>query len=379
MAQKERFITPAKAAEALEYSEQHVRRMVSSGELPGYSKQQGAKKLWLVDTEAPIYQELTRNSKETSTPVGPMSKAAFDFNEWAYFCKTGEGEVVKNRLSTPTFIEYNRYVTNFFNTYPDLNETTMRQALFYYVERETEEQDFYDSKRMLHQALMSVARYFLYKDIIGETEITRLAKQRPEKRKGIRPNRPCYEKAVIDKALKRVQNPTDYLPYQRVLNTAILLCMFKAGMRRNEVINLLLENVHLDEGWMEFKGKFGKWREVGITKELNKVMKEYLKIRPASNFPNFLLSEQGKPLYPRAVTRRMNRIGEQLKKEKGIQLKYNFNPHGIRRTSGTEYLNSGKLSAAEVRDMFGHSTLDVTTLYIGNNNKRLIEKMRKMG
>ncbi len=151
----------------------------------------------------------------------------------------------------------------------------------------------------------------------------------------------------------------------------MLLLLYGTGMRRAELISLETKNIFLNELNLKVLGKGNKERIIPVSPVLKSLIREYLKLRqnefPEVNDKELLLTDKGKPLYPKFV---YNKVKKYLSLITTVEKK---SPHTLRHTFATHLSNNGaELNA--IKDLLGHSSLAATQIYTHNS----IEQLKKI-
>jgi integrase/recombinase XerD len=143
---------------------------------------------------------------------------------------------------------------------------------------------------------------------------------------------------------------------------AILEVLYSTGIRRAEVINLLLTDVDYHDGLVRVNsGKGNKDRVVPIGKIACRYIENYIKaIRPSlirDPYNNHLfLSMKGSRLSKSVVGEIVKRYGKKAK------VKKNISPHTFRHTCATLMLRN-KANIRHIQELLGHSSLESTQVY----------------
>lgn len=159
-------------------------------------------------------------------------------------------------------------------------------------------------------------------------------------------------------------------------NKAILETLYSCGLRVSELVNLKVQNLFLDIGFIKVLGKGMKERLVPIgTKAaecISLYMNEYRKsINISEGFEGYLfINRRGKNL-----TRNMIFIiVKDLVKKAG--LKKNISPHTFRHSFATHLIEGGADLRA-VQEMLGHESITTTEIYTHLNKNYLKEVVNK--
>ena len=159
-------------------------------------------------------------------------------------------------------------------------------------------------------------------------------------------------------------------------NKAILETLYSCGLRVSELVNLKVQNLFLDIGFIKVLGKGMKERLVPIgTKAaecISLYMNEYRKsINISEGFEGYLfINRRGKNL-----TRNMIFIIiKDLVKKAGLNK--NISPHTFRHSFATNLIEGGADLRA-VQEMLGHESITTTEIYTHLNKNYLKEVVNK--
>lgn len=143
---------------------------------------------------------------------------------------------------------------------------------------------------------------------------------------------------------------------------AILEVLYSAGIRKEEINKLLLQDVDYHDGYIRINsGKGKKDRVVPIGKIACRYLENYIKaIRPSlikDPYNNHLfLSMKGNSLSKNVVWGIVKKYSKQAKLKKPIS------PHTFRHTCATLMLRN-KANIRHIQEMLGHASLDSTQIY----------------
>lgn len=147
-------------------------------------------------------------------------------------------------------------------------------------------------------------------------------------------------------------------------NYAIIMMLYRAGLRVQELCNLTLSDVDTEQGLIYVQqGKGKKDRYVPIDADLKKALSEWLKIHP-QNSEYLFCTYKGGQLDQRYVRELCYRLSEKA----GVYIqdgteKKKVSPHKFRHTCFTELLREGTLNIRDIQEMAGHSQLETTMVY----------------
>ncbi|MCP4528703.1 MAG: site-specific integrase [Aestuariibacter sp.] len=155
-----------------------------------------------------------------------------------------------------------------------------------------------------------------------------------------------------------------------VRNRAIFMCMSHAGLRREEVANLRLQDIRFSksghkESFISVLGKGAKLRDVPMNSELHKALMDWARIVLTTNN-----KKRSAPLF-----RKVNIVDKVLDNGLSTTGVYNvirkageadnvtgLHPHALRHYFATRLLLNGR-DIFEVAKLLGHSNVDTTRRY----------------
>jgi integrase/recombinase XerC len=141
----------------------------------------------------------------------------------------------------------------------------------------------------------------------------------------------------------------------------ILLTFYSTGMRLSELIGLKVSDVDIHRMQIKVLGKRNKERIIPITKELNHVLRSWMKEQQTV----YLFSKSdGLPLTPQLV---YNIVHHYLSLITTIEKR---SPHVLRHTYATHLLNEGA-DLNGIKELLGHANLAATQVYTHNSIERL--------
>jgi integrase/recombinase XerD len=159
-------------------------------------------------------------------------------------------------------------------------------------------------------------------------------------------------------------------------NVAILEMLYGSGLRVSELINIALQDVYWDEGFLRVIGKGNKQRIVPVSADAIKHLKIYInEIRvhqnPQPGHEHILfLNRRGKQLTRVMIFTIVKRAAEKA----GI--KKNISPHTFRHSFATHLVENGADLRA-VQEMLGHVSITTTEVYTHLDRTYLKEVINK--
>lgn len=148
---------------------------------------------------------------------------------------------------------------------------------------------------------------------------------------------------------------------------AMILVMLYAGLRKTEARTLKWREV--EDGWLRFQGKRGKWRAVPMAAPLEKAMKRWktksLEVEWVFPSPR----KEGSPISERHFHYLVNQVGELA----GVPL----HPHLLRHTAATRLLETGA-DMRTCQEFLGHADPKTTSIYLRVRPPKLKEAVARM-
>lgn len=148
-------------------------------------------------------------------------------------------------------------------------------------------------------------------------------------------------------------------------NRAMLETLYSSGLRVSELVNLKLDNLYADSGFLRVTGKGNKERLVPVGRDALKYLQSYIhEIRakpplrpPKRGFESFIfLNRHGGKLTRVMVFTIISGLG------KKVGLKKTISPHTFRHSFAT-HLVEGGADLRAVQEMLGHESITTTEIY----------------
>lgn len=141
---------------------------------------------------------------------------------------------------------------------------------------------------------------------------------------------------------------------------AVVMTFLDTGMRVGELVELTMEGLHLDDGFVKVLGKGDKERIIPVGNVAKKALLQYiLTWRPEPALPegdHVFLSPDGRPMTVNSVWLMLNRIGRNA----GVP---RLHPHLLRHTMAVRYLMEGG-DVFSLQQILGHESLEMTRRYV---------------
>ena len=134
----------------------------------------------------------------------------------------------------------------------------------------------------------------------------------------------------------------------------IIEIFYSTGLRREELINIKIQDIFLKEGLIKILGKRSKERLIPILPSLSKNLKNFI-----SNNNNSKYLFETKKLKKISVSTVYRLINKYFRL---VSSKVKVSPHVLRHTFATHMLNNGA-DINTIKEILGHSSLSSTQIY----------------
>ena len=149
----------------------------------------------------------------------------------------------------------------------------------------------------------------------------------------------------------------------------IIDLFYTTGIRRIELIQLMISDVNINNKHIKVLGKRNKERIIPLIDSTIDILNKYLLHREELKSDNTFLfiTNKGKQVYEKLIYRIINKYFDT------ISTKVKKSPHIIRHSFATHLLNNGA-DLNSVKDLLGHSSLAATQVY----TNRSIDEIKKV-
>lgn len=175
--------------------------------------------------------------------------------------------------------------------------------------------------------------------------------------------------------IEKLLSPPDESSPEGIRDKSMLEVLYATGIRVSELVELRLNDVNFELGYIIAYGKGSKQRIVPIGEKAKIKLREYLD----TSRPKLLKSRTSPHLFVTRLGRKMTRQGfwkviKAYSRKSGLTKK--ISPHTLRHSFATHLLERGAdLRAIQV--MLGHSDISTTQIYTHVERERLKEVHKK--
>ncbi len=198
----------------------------------------------------------------------------------------------------------------------------------------------------------------------------------PRQRKG---EFPYFTKEEIKILLNLPKNDG----YSGCRNKTILVLLYDAGLRAQEISDLKVKDLYLDnETRIRICGKGNKTREIAISPQIIPLLERYVKenkLNDKNRKEEFLFKGQrNNRITPACIRNLTNKYVEIAKKQYPELFPFKkYSPHSFRHSRAMHLLQGG-VPLIYIKDFLGHSSVTTTEIYAqvssGSLSKALLEK-----
>ncbi len=159
-----------------------------------------------------------------------------------------------------------------------------------------------------------------------------------------------------------------------IRDIAILELLYATGMRRNELVNLNIENIDFDIMAVKVFGKGSKERIIPFGDAAKSALEEYI----SAARPKMLKSDDEKALFLNKFGKRLSplSINNIVKKYLSKVTDGKRSPHTLRHTFATHLLEMGA-DITSVKELLGHESIGTTQIYTHTTIEYLRDVYRK--
>ena len=156
---------------------------------------------------------------------------------------------------------------------------------------------------------------------------------------------------LTEEELNKVFNNIDTTTIKGRRNLTLLVLLYDTAARASEMINLKLEDIHLEEKYIILTGKGNKQRIVSMMDQTQQLLIKYIKENNITT--GYLFNKKG---------RKMNNdfIKDIIKSS--IKIEKIISPHTFRHTRAVHLLDKG-VNIVYIQELLGHASINTTMEY----------------
>jgi len=217
----------------------------------------------------------------------------------------------------------------------------------------------------INRKISSLSKYY---DFLLKTQVNKVSPLKNHKRLKVQ------KKLIIPFSEDEVFKVIDVFSndFEGKRNLLIVDTLYSTGIRRDELINIKLNDVFLSENLIKVLGKRNKERLVPVLGNLNKRIKDYLSLRKEVSLSSsyLFITNKGKSIGPSLVYRVVKKYFSK------VSTKVKTSPHVLRHSFATHMLNNGA-DINSIKEIMGHSSLSSTQIYTKIKLPKIINDYKK--
>jgi len=222
------------------------------------------------------------------------------------------------------------------------------------------------SNGTINRKISSLNSYYKFLLKTGDIKINPLNEHKALKTKS------TIQLPFSETEITNVLNPSNFdKSFEGYRDFLILELLYTTGMRRQELIDLKIQNIDYSNKRIKVLGKRNKERYIPLISSTLESIDTYLKYRDElknlKGNDTLFLTSKGKRIYDNLVYRITKKYFS------GFSSKSKKSPHILRHSFATHLLNNGA-DLNSVKDLLGHTSLAATQVY----TNRSIEEIKKV-
>ena len=172
---------------------------------------------------------------------------------------------------------------------------------------------------------------------------------------------------LTEEELKQIFDSVDTSTKIGRRDLTILTLLYDTAARASEIINLKMEDIHLEEKRIVLTGKGNKQRVVPIMEQTKELLVNYIKENNIEN--GYLFNINGKKISQYTLTKIVNKYSKNINKK--------ISPHTFRHTRAVHLLDKG-VNIVYIQELLGHASIITTMEYAKVIEKSKFEAIEKV-
>ena len=170
---------------------------------------------------------------------------------------------------------------------------------------------------------------------------------------------------LTEDELKRILDSIDTSTKKGRRNLTLITLLYDTAARASEIINLKVEDIHLEEKYIILTGKGNKQRVVSMMEQTKKLLVDYFKENNTQS--GYLININGKKMnerFLRDIIKNINPLNRKI------------SPHVFRHTRAVHLLDKG-VNIMYIQELLGHTSVNTTMEYAKVIEKSKFEAIEK--
>lgn len=222
------------------------------------------------------------------------------------------------------------------------------------------------SARTLARNVVTIRRFYLY--LLEDRHIV----SNPAELLEVPSVQPALPRYLSEGEVERILRAPHSGTIEGVRDVAMLETLYATGLRVTELVQLPVQGLRLDAGYVLVRGKGSKERIVplgeaaidALIQYIDVARPEFLRIAGLERHEDLFLTRRGRCMTRQAFWKNLRRYTTQA----GITR--NISPHQLRHSFATHLLNHGA-DLRVLQAMLGHADISTTQIYTHVNNARI--------
>lgn len=222
------------------------------------------------------------------------------------------------------------------------------------------------SPRTLARNVVTVRRFFLY--LYEE----RYLSSNPSELLEVPSVQPALPQYLSEDEVERLLHAPPLHTPEGVRDCAMLETLYATGLRVTELVQLPVQGLRLDAGYILVRGKGSKERIVPLGEAaidaliayIEQARPEFLRVAGLEKHADLFLTRRGRCMTRQAFWKNLRRYTTE------VGITRNISPHQMRHSFATHLLNHGA-DLRVLQAMLGHADISTTQIYTHVNNARL--------
>ena len=277
--------------------------------------------------------------------------------------------IIERNMSLHTVRSYKKTFQNLIEYLVNIKGFKLKNITFENVTREIIidflnylEEDKKNSIRTRNQRLACIKSFYQYCMIDEINNIDNIRKILSIKAKKEVKKVISY---LTENELQKLFNSIDTSINKGRRNLTLLTLLYDTAARASEIINLKIEDIHLEEKYIILTGKGNKQRIVSMMEQTKKLLVNYMKENHIES--GYLFNINGKKMnneFIRDVIKTINSLNKQI------------SPHTFRHTRAVHLLDKG-VNIIYIQELLGHTSINTTMEYAKVIEKSKFEAIEK--
>lgn len=171
---------------------------------------------------------------------------------------------------------------------------------------------------------------------------------------------------LTEEELQKLFNSIDISTNKGRRNLTLLTLLYDTAARASEIIDLKIEDIHLEEKYIILTGKGNKQRIVSMMEQTKKLLINYIKENYIES--GYLFNINGNKFSHDTLSKIINKYTKNIDKQ--------ISPHTFRHTRAVHLLDKG-VNVIYIQELLGHTSINTTMEYAKVLEKSKFEAIEK--